>query len=273
LVSRTGNKGKHEYNEMQSNVKGHLKLYILTLLLFCSAKGIGQKHTDHFFYIPKSYVVLDTFTINDTEYDMNEVILSVAEYDSISVFVTSKYFASIAYNPHRIIHTTYNRKTRIIRYHIKYPDKDFFAEDSVMYYLHHDKELRKNANRIKDTLDIREDHEVQKTIHGKKCHLITHPVYEFFSNQLDSIWVADIKETPTLFSTGFYFLMQGVPFEYVVNDGLVSVQVSSVKRPAPGNVNMIFTIDPGLSELHQMQSQNRIANVTDFISAFKANLN
>ena len=232
-------------------------------------KGISQQLV-HFQFKPTSYSVLDPM-FSFEEFDRDEVISSIAGFDSMDVFITSKYFASKAYNSAGWVHTTYNRKTRIMRRHIKYGDKEFFSEDSIMFYLHIDKELRQKSERIKDTLHIREYPENQKTIHGIKCHLITFPAYGWLSSQLDSVWVADFKNLPGLTSP-FWFLTQGVALERVNNDGLVSVHVSSEKRKAPNPSNDIFTIDPQESELHQLQSQNRIADVVNFILAFKASL-
>lgn len=246
------------------------KIIIILILLLPAEKSTCQKHIVHLTYKPTSCILIDTTWAYD-QWDKHEHSVAVAGFDSMEVFITPKYFASISFNTHRWIHTVYNRKTSIIRRHVRYAEKDFFVEDSVMYYLHNDKELRQKAARIKDTLLIREYPDNQTTIHGRKCHLITFPAYGWLSRQRDSVWVADFKNVPGLLSP-FYFLTQGVGFEQVINDGLVSVRVSSEKRRAPNPSKEIFTIDPGKSELRQLQSQNEIVDVVNFILSFKARL-
>ncbi len=223
-------------------------------------KGMSQKHLVHLTYKPTSYVLIDSSWAFE-EVDMNEVMSSIAGFDSLDVFITPKYFATISYNTHTWIHTVYDRKTRIIRRHVRYCEKDSFVEDSVMYYLHKDKKLREKAYNLKDSLSI-EYTQMYKTIHGKKCHLITHPAYFWFSNQRDSFWVADFKHIPMLVGGSWY--VSGITFEYIKNDGLTSVHVDSRITPAPNLSFDIFTIDPGLNELRQLQSQNTLQNFMEY---------
>lgn len=239
------------------------------LLVFCQ-KGLSQSKFVHLIYKPTSYVLIDSSWAFE-DFDLNEVMSSIAGFDSLEVFLTPKYFVTITYETYSRIHTVYNRKTRILRRHVSYAEKDYFAEDSVMYYLHKDKELRQKASRLKDTLLIREHPDIHKTIHGRKCHLITFPAYGWFYTEMDSFWVSNFKNVPGLLSP-FYFLTQGVAFEQVTNDGLVSVLASSEKRSFSNHSNDIFTIDPGNSELHQHQTQNKIADVVNFVLSFKARL-
>ena len=241
----------------------------LMLLVFCQ-KGLSQSKFVHLIYKPTSYVLIDSSWAFE-DFDLNEVMSSIAGFDSLEVFLTPKYFATITYETYSRIHTVYNRKTRILRRHVSYAEKDYFAEDSVMYYLHKDKELRQKASRLKDTLLIREHPDIHKTIHGRKCHLITFPAYGWFYTEMDSFWVSNFKNVPGLLSP-FYFLTQGVAFEQVTNDGLVSVLASSEKRSFSNHSNDIFTIDPGNSELHQQQTQHKIADVVNFVLSFKARL-
>lgn len=241
----------------------------LMLLVFCQ-KGLGQNKFFHLTYKPTSSVLIDTTWAYD-QYDPYEHSVDLAGFDSLDVILTPKYFATISYDPHYRIHEVYNRKTRILRRHLSYPGKDYFAEDSVMYYLHKDKALRQKAARLKDTLLIREHPEIHKTIHGRKCHLITFPPYGWMYTEMDSFWVSNFKNVPGLLSP-FYYLTRGVAFEQVKNDGLLSVRVSSEKRPSSNPSGDIFTIDPGNSELHQQQTQHKIADVVNFVLSFKARL-
>lgn len=240
------------------------------MLLTSFQKGLSQSKFVHLTYKPASYVLMDSSWAFE-EFDLNEVMSSIAGFDSLEVFLTPKYFATISYNTTYRLHEVYNRKTRILRRHASYPGEDYFAEDSVMYYLHKDKELRQKAARLKDTLLIREHPDIHKTIHGRKCHLVTFPAYGWFYTEMDSFWVSNFKNVPGLLSP-FYFLTQGVAFEQVTNNGLISVLASSEKRSVSNLSNDIFTIDPGNSVLHQRQSQNEIADVVNFVLSIKARL-
>ncbi len=249
-------------------MKNLLKILVVLMLTVSTEKGIGQKHFLHLTYKPTSCVPIDTlFTFE--EYDKDEVTSSVAGFDSLDVFITPKYFAKIAYNSNMLIHTVYNRKTRIMRRHITSPDWESFSEDSVMHYLHKDKKLRAIAESLKDSLGIKEYPNVQKTIHGKKCHLITHPVYYFFSDRNDSIWLADFKDIPEMINPGFGFILSGVPFQFEVNDGLFSDLVESKIKHETNLPLNVFTIDPGQSDIIQLQTQNKIP---DYMTYFRRNL-
>lgn len=256
---------------MKNNIKDHFVKYIVGAILLLSTEiSISQKHLVHLQYKPQSYTLLDTM-FSFEEVDRESAISNVVNFDSMDVFITPKYIASIEYNSPVWVHTIYDRKTRIMRRHFISGDTDFFSEDSVMYYIHKDKELRKKAARLKDTLLIRDYPDIQKTIHGRKCHLITFPPYGWLYTEMDSFWVADIKNVPGLISP-FYFLTKGIAFESKINDGVLSVLVTSEKRPLPKFSKEVFTIDPGKSELHQHQTQLQIVDVVKYILAFKARL-
>ena len=148
-------------------MKKLFKILVALMLTMSTEKGMGQKHLLHLTYKPTSCVPIDTL-FSFEEYDKDEVTSSVAGFDSLDVYITPKYFAKIAYNSNMLIHTVYNRKTRIIRGHLTYLGKESFTEDSVMYYIHKVKKLRKTAESLKDSLMVREYPDEQKTIHGKK---------------------------------------------------------------------------------------------------------
>ena len=233
-------------------MKNLIQIILGLMLLVTAEKGLSQKDFLHLTYKPTSCVVIDS-TFAFEEYDMDEVLSSVAGFDSLDVFITPKYFAKIAYNTNMLIHTVYNRKTRIIRRYITYLGRESFW---------------RTAENLKDSLGIREYRQVQKTIHGIKCHLITHPVYSFFSDRNDSVWIADFKDIPELIQPGFGFIISGVPFQYEVNNGLWSVWVESEIKPETDLPDYIFNIDPGLSEIQQHQTQDKIP---DYMTYFRMN--
>ncbi len=245
-------------------MKNLIQIILGLMLLVTAEKGLSQKDFLHLTYKPTSCVVIDS-TFAFEEYDMDEVLSSVAGFDSLDVFITPKYFAKIAYNTNMLMHTVYNRKTRMIRRHITYLGRESFWEDSVMFFLHKDKKLRRTTENLKDSLGIREYRHVQKTIHGIKCHLITHPVYSFFSDRSDSVWVADFKDIPELIQPGFGFIISGIPFQYEVNNGLWSVWVESEIKPETDLPDYIFNIDPGLSEIQQLQTQDKIPDYMTYL--------
>lgn len=245
-------------------MKNLIKIILGLMLLVTAEKGLSQKDFLHLTYKPVSCVPIDSL-FSFEEYDKDEVTSSVAGFDSLDVFITPKYFAKIVYNSNMLMHTVYNRKTRILRRHLTYSGKESFSEDSVIYYLHKDKKLRKTAENLKDSLGIREYRQVQKTIHGIKCHLITHPVYSFFSDRSDSVWIADFKNIPELIQPGFGFILIGVPFQYEVNDGLFSARVESEIKPETDLPDYIFNIDPGLSEIQQLQTQDKIPDYMTYL--------
>ena len=52
------------------------------------------------------------------------------------------------------------------------------------------------------------------------------------------------------YDMGFGFIRNGIPFQYEVNDGLFSARVESVLKPETDLPDSIFTIEPGMSEVH-----------------------
>ena len=98
--------------------------------------------------------------------------------------------------------------------------------------------------------------------------MITHPVYSFFSDRNDSVWIADFKDIPELIQPGFGFIISGVPFQYEVNNGLWSARVESEIKPETDLPDYIFNIDPGLSEIQQHQTQDKIP---DYMTYFRMN--
>lgn len=232
------------------------KIITCLILLIVSERSMGQKNLFHLTYKPVSCTLIDTTWAYD-QYDEDDHSADLAGFDSLEVFITRKYCVAISHSAHRRVHEVYNRKTKIIRRLIQYDNKDYFIEDSVMYYLHKDKKLREKAYNLKDSLSIQYA-QVQKNIHGKKCHLITRPAYGWFTYQRDSFWVANYKDIPMMVKGGWW--ISGVPFEFVVNDGLVSVRVESRITPVPDLPIDVFTIDPGMNELRQLQSHLTLDN-------------